>query len=256
MRFACLGSGSKGNATVIQSDETTLLVDCGFSAKEAVNRLSVVGLLPEQLDAILVTHEHGDHIRGVSVLSRRYGIPVWASRGTAQFFQDEDIELAYINVHKPFNIKDLNIVPVPVPHDAREPCQYIFQTDTLNFGVLTDLGRITSHIIEAYKKCEAILLEFNHDRDMLMTGSYPPSLKSRVGGGLGHLSNEQSCQLLQQILPGTLRFLVAGHLSESNNTPDHVQQAITRTLDGHDCHYEIAAQHDTSSWYQLDRLCA
>lgn len=255
MRFACLGSGSKGNATIIQSGQTTIMVDCGFSAREAENRLRQMELQPTDIDALLVTHEHGDHIRGISVLSRRFAIPVWASRGTSEYFSDPDIDLNVINVHREFQIADVKITPIAVPHDAREPCQFIFQTDAYNFGLLTDLGCITSHIVNNYGACDAMLLEYNHDREMLMSGSYPMSLKRRVAGQLGHLSNDQANELLQQLLPGTLKFILAGHLSEVNNSPEIVRQEIDRIMHEHDCHFEIASQHSASHWYQLDQIC-
>lgn len=255
MRFACLGSGSKGNATIIQSETTTLMVDCGFSAKEATTRLADIGVDPQQIDALLVTHEHGDHIRGIATLSRRHDIPVWASRGTAQYFDDERINLNVVNVHRDFQINDLQITPVAVPHDAREPCQYIFQSKNYRMGLLTDVGSITPHIVSTYRECEVLLLEFNHDREMLMNGQYPYSLKQRVAGDLGHLSNEQSNELLQQLLPGALKFLVAGHLSESNNSKEKVTEKLERIMQPHDCEYAIAAQHEASHWYELDQLC-
>lgn len=255
MRFACLGSGSKGNATIIQSETSTLMVDCGFSAKEATARLSDVGLRPECLNALLVTHEHGDHIRGIATLSRRYDIPVWASRGTSHYFANEQIELNIVNVHSDFEINGLKITPVAVPHDAREPCQYIFHNSDYRMGMLTDVGSITPHIVSSYKTCDVLLLEYNHDRDMLMEGHYPHALKQRVAGDFGHLSNEQSNQLLQRILPGPLKFLLAGHLSESNNTHEKVAEQLQKVMQAHDCAFAIASQDEASHWYELDRLC-
>ncbi len=250
-----MGSGSKGNSTVIQGDSLTLMVDCGFSLKETTARLSAIGLSPDDIDAILVTHEHGDHIRGVSTLSRRCKIPVWASYGTSDYFLEDDIRLNIINVHAEFLIGELMIRPVPVPHDAREPCQFVFRTKDHCFGLLTDVGAINEHILAAYQSCEAMLLEFNHDRALLMRGDYPSALKQRVGGEWGHLSNEQSCRFLQALLPGRLKFIVAGHLSESNNSPEIVASELSRLAQKYSYRFEIAAQHSVSCWYELDNLC-
>lgn len=251
MKFACLGSGSKGNATVIQAGSFTLMVDCGFSLKETTARLEAVDLSPRDVGALLVTHEHGDHIRGISALSRRFKIPVWTSKGTSHYFTRDDIDLQVINVHAEFQIGELKVRPVPVPHDAREPCQFIFRTEDYCLGILTDVGSITPHIMAAYRDCEAMLLEFNHDRNMLMNGDYPLALKHRIGCELGHLSNAQSCALLQALLPGELKFIVAGHLSESNNSPEIVEAELSSLRQEHDYQFEIAAQHAASRWYEL-----
>lgn len=231
------------------------MVDCGFSLKETTARLEAIGLVPGDINMLLVTHEHGDHIRGISVLSRRFKIPVWASEGTSRYFTRDDIDLRAINVHAEYQIGELKVRSIPVPHDAREPCQFIFQTEDDCLGILTDAGSITPHIVAAYQDCKAMLLEFNHDRDMLMNGDYPLTLKNRIGGEHGHLSNDQSCGLLKALLPGKLKFIVAGHLSESNNSPEIVGAELNRLTQKYDYQFEIAAQHSASGWYEPDRLC-
>ena len=214
-----------------------------------------IGVSPEDIDAMLVTHEHGDHSRGVVRFCRRYEIPVWASRGTARQLDTEAVDVQDINVHQAFDIGDLSIQPVAVPHDAREPCQFVFSFAGHRLGVLTDVGEITPHIIDAYKQCHAMLLEFNHDLDMLWNGEYAPPLKQRVAGRLGHLNNRQSVELIKNLLPGALRFVMAAHLSESNNSADIVEQELTAAMNGHDCHYQIAEQDRVSDWCSLDKLC-
>ena len=254
LRFATLGSGSKGNASLVRSAQTTLMVDCGFSIKESCSRLEQLGIKADEIDAILVTHEHGDHSRGVARFARRYNIPVWSSKGTAKSFADDLQTHEAINVHQPFRIGDIDIQPVAVPHDAREPCQFIFTSADYCLGLLTDVGEITPHIVQSYGQCHAIMLEFNHDLNMLWSGGYPEALKRRVAGRLGHLNNEQSADLLKAILPGALRFVVAAHLSESNNLTDLVAQQLSSVLHGSDCQYSIAAQHKVSDWYSLETL--
>lgn len=260
MQFVSLGSGSRGNATLVRAAQTTLMVDCGFSVKETCRRLNAINIDPQDIDALLVTHEHGDHIKGVAAFARRFCVPVWASRGTAVYFQDaaagnKSIDVEAINVHRSFQIGDIHIEPVPVPHDAREPCQFVFSADKQCFGLLTDVGSITPHIIESYMECDAMLLEFNHDEAMLADSDYPPSVRKRIAGNLGHLNNTQSCQILSELLPGKIRYVVAGHLSESNNSRGEVRSRLDSVVNGHPCRFDLARQNEPSDWYVLDELC-
>lgn len=255
MQFLSLGSGSRGNATLVKAGRTTLMIDCGFSTKETCRRLASVETEPTDIDAIIVTHEHGDHVRGVGTFSRRYKLPVWMSCGTAQYFRDEKINIQQINVHQSFQVGDIQVEPVPVPHDAREPCQFVFSAKNRRFGLLTDVGSITPHIVQSYADCDAMLLEFNHDSEMLAGSAYPASVKQRIASELGHLSNSQSCELLRQLLPGALRFVVAAHLSESNNSRDEVHSQLKAMVNGYDCRFEMASQDKVSGWYSLDEIC-
>jgi phosphoribosyl 1,2-cyclic phosphodiesterase len=231
MRFTSLGSGSKGNATLIQAGATTVLVDCGFGLKEAESRLRTRGIEPGQLSAIMVTHEHGDHLRGAPMLSRKHGVPVYATPGTARFFKTPVPLFEPINVHRRFRIGDLEIEPVTVPHDAREPVQFVFEYQQFCMGVLTDLGSITPLVTRSYQRCQALLLECNHDPDMLANGPYPASLKRRVGGDWGHLSNQQAAQLLATLELGGLQHLMISHMSELNYQPDLAMAALAPFLE-------------------------
>ncbi|MDH3354693.1 MAG: MBL fold metallo-hydrolase [Chromatiales bacterium] len=227
MRFAILGSGSKGNATLIQSDSTTIMLDCGFTIKETERRLERVGTKPAELSAILVTHEHGDHISGIGPFVRKYHIPVYMTRGSWIPHRMGNIpQHHFICCHSPFTIGDLTITPFPVPHDAREACQFTFQNSGKKLGVLTDTGMITPHIEENLDGCDALILEANHDLQMLREGPYPPSLQARVNSDLGHLNNQQSAALLKKIDTGRLQHLVVAHLSEKNNRPEHAINAL------------------------------
>ncbi len=182
MRFALLGSGSEGNALVVQSGATTLLMDCGFSLSETLVRLGRLQLQAEQLSGILVTHEHGDHIAGVAKLSRKFDIPVWMTHGTLRSQKDAFAKLSVseINPHDSFSIGDIDVQPYLVPHDAAEPVQYVFGSGARKLGVLTDVGHVTPHIEAVLSGCHALILECNHDADMLQNGRYPYSLKQRV----------------------------------------------------------------------------
>ena len=228
MRFCSLGSGSKGNATLIECSGTYILVDCGFSAKEFALRMDSIGVSPESLTAILVTHEHGDHIKGVGAVSRRWKVPVWMTHGTR--IKSKCGDIASLNLfhadNGSFSINHIKVQPVAVPHDAREPCQYVFESDASRLGILTDLGCITPHIIHHYKELNALLLECNHDLDMLRKGPYPQSLQTRVRSNHGHLNNQQSVELLQQVTTDHLQSIVFAHISGQNNHPDLVMDTL------------------------------
>lgn len=257
MRFASLGSGSRGNATIVEVGSTRLLIDCGFSIKETERRLERLGTQPSDLNAILVTHEHGDHIRGVLPLARKYGLTVYMTAGTHRalsFSLFSGIDLKLIDSHLDFVIGDLAVTPVAVPHDAREPVQYVVQSgDNLSLGVLTDLGSITAHVIEHFEGCHGLFLECNHDAAMLANGTYPPSLKKRIAGDWGHLNNRQSLDLLQNIQTCQLQQLVLGHISEQNNSLAAVQAMMSNLpSDLFSIHY--ACQNDGVDWLALSRV--
>lgn len=252
MKFTSLGSGSKGNATLIQADETLILVDCGFGLKETEARLKARGVRPEELSAILVTHEHGDHLKGAPMLARRYNIPLHTTCGTARSFKAPVSQHRPINVQRRFHIGALEVEPVTVPHDAREPSQFVFHHRGLSLGMLTDLGSITPYVARRYRDCHALLLECNHDLRMLANGPYPPSLKRRVGGNWGHLSNDQAAALLAELNLAGLKHLMISHISEHNNHPDIAMAALLPVLDGvasPDIH--TLTQEDGCHWISL-----
>lgn len=233
MRLGSLGSGSKGNATLIESDSTCVLVDCGFSVRELKRRLCNQGRDIEQLSAILVTHEHGDHMRGVWPLARRYGLPVYLTAGTAKAAGSTVTKSTHIvDARTAFKVGNIEVLPVAVPHDAREPVQFIFCAQGRTMGVLTDLGSITAHVVERFRACDGLLLEANHDVDMLAKGPYPHLLKKRVGGDWGHLNNVQAAQLLGHLDTGRLQGVVIGHMSEQNNCPKLVREQMEPLLEG------------------------
>lgn len=256
MRFASIGSGSEGNGTLISSGETLLLLDCGFSAKETVKRLAEKHIEPDQLTAILVTHEHSDHIKGVSVLSSRYNIPVYLTWGTfccKPLRQRPLLEslVTIITPHESFAIGDIVIQPVPVPHDAREPTQFVFSTKQWRLGVLTDSGSVTPHIISVYQNCDALLLECNHDLELLANGPYPESLKRRVAGDFGHLNNQQAALLLRSIYSERLQHLIVTHVSQKNNELGRVKSALVDAVSCCPDWIQIADQDSGFEWQSL-----
>ncbi len=228
MRFASLGSGSSGNATLIASGASLLLLDCGFTVKETERRMQRLGVMPDQLSAVVVTHEHGDHIKGVAPLARKYGLPVYMTEGT---LASKDLgKLPALNVirnYQAFQVGELDVIPVVVPHDAREPAQFVFQNAKgIKLGVLTDLGSLTPHIIETYRDCHGLVVEANHDVEMLANGPYPPSLKSRVASHWGHLNNAQTAEFLSACDLDVVQEIVVGHISQKNNSLVRVKSAL------------------------------
>lgn len=225
------------------------MIDCGFSAKEAEKRLARLGKTADQLTGILVTHEHGDHINGVGKLARKHGLHVWLSAGT--FRADRTGELptfCLFNCHEPFSLNDLLITPFPVPHDASEPCQFTFSDGDKKLGLATDLGCETVHVVEQLSGCDALVLECNHDEQMLADGIYPPHLKRRVGGDHGHLSNKQAAKLLEKLDNSRLQHIVAAHLSEKHNTPLLAQEALRSALSCSADWISVADQQQGLSW--------
>lgn len=252
MRFASLGSGSRGNGTLVEYDHTCLLIDCGFGLKETEQRLARLGKDPAALSAILITHEHADHIKGVGPLARKYTLPVWMTYGT---WSPERLghvpALHFFNSHESFAIEALQVRPFPVPHDAHEPSQFVFDNGNRRLGLLTDTGCSTPHIEQMLANCDALLLECNHDSAMLANGPYSISLKHRVGGGLGHLSNEQAARLLSRLPHDRLQHIVAMHISQNNNTPALARQALCAAIDCAAERITLADQDGGFGWRAL-----
>ncbi|MEE9343329.1 MAG: MBL fold metallo-hydrolase [Gammaproteobacteria bacterium] len=252
MRFASLGSGSKGNATLIENETTCVMVDCGFSCVEVEKRLQRLGRQSKDVDAILVTHEHSDHIAGVARFSRKFDVPVWATAGTLSAKQADGVTNAQlINSHVGFSIGDIHIQPFPVPHDAREPCQFVFTDGGVQLGILTDIGMITPHVIQTLGGIDALILECNHDPKMLQQGPYPHALKQRVGGHFGHLNNAQAAKLLDSMDTSKLRMLVLAHLSDKNNHPELAMDALNTSIDFDQIDITIACQKNGFDWHHI-----
>ena len=252
-----MGSGSAGNCMVIEQaslvSTTRLLLDCGFGVSELVKRLQRLELAPEQITGILVTHEHDDHAKGAFKFAAKYNIPVWLSHGSLKmcdrYLPDSaKITLNIIDSHSKFTIENIEISPYPVPHDAREPTQFTFTDGQTKLGVLTDAGSSTQHIEQVLSGCDALVLECNHDLDMLENGAYPYSLKKRVGSRLGHLDNTSAAQLLATLDNSKLKHIIAAHLSAKNNTPALAKNALSQALNcAHDW-IGIAEQDAGFAW--------
>lgn len=255
MRFAFLGSGSRGNALVFEHGDTRLLIDCGFSGKEMERRLARLDIAPESLTAILVTHEHDDHVRGLARFAGRHRLPVWLTPGTFAALDAKAPETSELfSPHEPFALDDLEILPFPVPHDAREPAQLVVSDGERRVAVLSDLGRVTPHVRAHLADCDALVLECNHDPEMLAAGRYPASLKRRVSGHMGHLSNNQAAALLADLDTSALQHIVAAHLSDNNNTPDLARAALAEALGCREDWIGVADQEQGLSWRAITAL--
>lgn len=231
IRFASLGSGSRGNAALVAVNGSLIMIDCGFSAAEAVRRMARLDVAPEDVDAILVTHEHTDHVAGVAKFARRHGTAVYMTHGTARACKDTQVpELHRINPHEAFTVGDFHVQPYPVPHDACEPCQFVISAGKQRLGVLSDAGCVTPHMRAQLDRCDALLLECNHDIEMLANGPYAPVLKQRVGSHLGHLNNMQSADLLAKLQTQSLQHIAVTHISEVNNRPELAHAAMAQAL--------------------------
>ncbi|MCK5726226.1 MAG: MBL fold metallo-hydrolase [Thiotrichaceae bacterium] len=249
LKFASIGSGSRGNGLIVESATGRILLDCGFSLKETEHRLNKLDCPPDSLDGIVVSHEHGDHITGVGRLSRKYKLPVWITVGTYNAAKDNRFYQTYFfKADDTLTVGDLTIQPFAVPHDASEPCQFVFSSNQQSLGVLTDTGHITPIIIERLSQMNALLLEYNYDEHLLVTGKYPYNLKQRVGGKYGHLENNQSTSLMSQIDCSHLQCLVAMHLSENNNDSEKVNALLENLSFLQVVEKYISSQKDGFNW--------
>lgn len=258
MRFCSLGSGSGGNATVVEAREGPhthrVVIDCGFSLREFETRLARAGLQASDLHAVFVTHEHGDHVGCALSLARRHRLPLWTSRGTWRAIgspDDNGVDLRFARDGEAIQIGSLSLLPYTVPHDAAEPLQLRCSDGVRHLGVLTDAGSATAHLLERLRGCDALLLECNHDPQMLAQSRYPASLKARIGGRHGHLSNDTAADILRACRHDGLRHVVAAHLSEQNNTPDLARAALAAACGSAVADIVVADPEQGFNWLSL-----
>ncbi len=256
MRFASLASGSRGNCLVAEAGVTRVLVDCGLSPRETERRLARLGLAPAELSAILVTHEHDDHVGHAYPFAARHALPVYLTHGTRRAQEDagaatDGVELRLIEGRAPFAVGDVRVEPFTVPHDAREPVQFVLGDGARRLGVLTDLGTSTAHVETVLSGCDALVLETNHDLDLLWGGDYPKWLKERIGGPFGHLDNAAAGRLLAALERSRLKHVVAAHLSQQNNTAALARAALAQALGCEADWVGVATQDEGFGWRDL-----
>ncbi|MDO8279788.1 MAG: MBL fold metallo-hydrolase [Burkholderiaceae bacterium] len=254
LRFKNLGSGSTGNATVVEAGSgthrTRLLIDCGLGVRQLDTRLGAAGLSVRQIDGIFITHEHSDHIGSALQVALRHRIPVWMSQGTHAGTGEADFDglLRLASDATAIELGDLQIMPFTVPHDAREPLQLSCTDGASRLGVLTDLGHATPHVLSHLQACHALLLECNHDTDLLAASRYPPFLRKRVGGPYGHLANAAAAELARAVRHPGLRHVTAAHLSQENNRPELVRAALSAALCCAESEIGVADPREGSAW--------
>ena len=254
LEVASLGSGSAGNSLLVRTERTLLLVDCGFTLKESRRRMAGLGVSPERLDGILVTHEHGDHLKGVGPMSRRFDVPVWLTHGTWRAARDQ--RFAGVNLfdaHAPFAVGDVEVEPFPTPHDAEESCQFVFGAGGARFANLTDLGACTPHVRRTIEGVDGLVVECNYCPVMLREGPYPPMLQARIRSDWGHLGNDQAGEMLARLDHPGLRWILLGHLSEHNNSSDVARETVCGHLDGGHERVVVLDQHAESGWFAVGR---
>jgi phosphoribosyl 1,2-cyclic phosphodiesterase len=240
LSITVLASGSRGNSTVLATARTRLLIDCGLSCRETCRRLAAKGIAPESLSAVLITHEHSDHVAGLHVMARKFRLPVFMTAPTHGAWQRQYKDAAGNRVQaerlepfspgRAFTVGDIDVMPFTIPHDAADPVGFRFLAEGLRVAYATDLGFLPPNVRDQLRACDGLILESNHDLEMLRGGSYPWAVKQRVMSRVGHLSNESLADFLATDYDGGAAFLVLAHLSEQNNHPDLARVAAERAL--------------------------
>ena len=237
---------------MIEHRGVCIMVDCGFGPREALRRLARLGVEPASVHALFLTHEHTDHVSGALALARRLHIPVHCSAGTRREIRPQEQDDIREFAGQTVDVDGLGVDPYPVPHDAREPVQFVVTAAGRRLGILTDVGMSTPHIERMLTGCDALFLECNHDRDLLRSGGYPEFLKARIGGRTGHLANADAAALLERLDRSHLQHVVAAHLSRSNNTPALARAALAPVLDWSPEAIVVADQDAGTGWIQVD----
>ena len=256
LRFASIGSGSKGNCLVAEVGNTRLLIDCGLSPRETERRLARIGLAPADIAGILVTHEHDDHAGQAYPFAALHKLPVWLTYGTQAALAESgklagNVETRTIDGRTAFAVDGIEVRPYTVPHDAREPVQFVLSDGAFRLGVLTDIGATTAHVEATLSGCDALVLETNHDYDMLWGGDYPKWLKERISGPFGHLSNAAAEKLLAALDRARLKHVLAAHLSHQNNRPDLAREALARAMGCAAQWIGLSTQEEGFAWREL-----
>ena len=255
LRFASLASGSKGNCLVAEVGGTRLLVDCGLNLRDTERRLARLNLMPSEIDGILVTHEHGDHACGAFDFAAAHGATVYLTHGTLGALGAEGKVIEGVKTvileKKSLTIDGMEVIPFTVPHDAREPVQFVLSDGAARLGVLTDIGSPTAHVEQTLSGCDALVLECNYDLEMLWSGAYPRWLKERIAGPFGHLDNGQSERLLGALDCSRLKHVICAHLSQQNNRRELARAALARAMGCEESWIGLAGQEEGFDWRSI-----
>jgi len=245
IQFSVLGSGSKGNSTFITNGSHSFIVDAGFSGRELFDRINQHDRTFEDINAILITHDHGDHINGTGVVARKTGSPVYLHKKNHKKLtrrSGKKVNYIFFEPNEPFTIGEMTITPFEVPHDASHACGFLIEDEESRLGLITDLGHVTPTVIESLQRCDSLVLESNHDVEMLKNGPYPPILQERILGDEGHLSNDQTAELLKEVVHAGLKRVVLVHLSDENNDADITLSTAQKALYNDDIDVVISSQ--------------
>jgi phosphoribosyl 1,2-cyclic phosphodiesterase len=251
LRMTVLASGSRGNSTVLSSGEGSILVDAGISCREALKRMRAAGENPEKLKAIVISHEHKDHVAGLRVLARKFELPVYITEDTYHCWrrQTRDAEgepekldrREHFQVGRSFTVAGITVTAFTIPHDAADPCGFTFKADGVKIGLVTDLGYLPPNVKEQLRGCDGLMIESNHDLEMLRNGPYPWMVKQRVMSRVGHLSNSALAEFFEKDYDGQAAFVVLAHLSEHNNHPELARESAYKALGGRITLFQSAA---------------
>lgn len=262
VKFCSIASGSSGNCIYVATDHTRILIDAGISGKKIEAGLAALSESGEKIDALFITHEHMDHIKGAGIFSRRFDIPIYATMGTWQAMESQLGHIIpqnkrFVYEEEACVINDICVKPFQIPHDAAEPVGYRIETEKTAVAIATDIGHVTETVKENISGCKLILLEANHDEEMVKKGSYPWHLKQRILGAKGHLSNHTAGALLSEVMSGKTEHVFLGHLSDENNTPhlafDTVEQVLreNKIQVGTYLKMDLALRHSNSHLVEL-----
>lgn len=256
LKFCSLYSGSSGNSSFIQSENINILVDAGVSGKKIVDALASINIGIENISAILVTHEHSDHTQSIATLSKKYNIPIYANKKTWETMQDKKEKISKENIlyftnNKPFTLNDVTILPFDIPHDAANPCGFTISDNESKLSIATDIGHMTTSIIDNIKNSNFLLLEANYEPDVLKCSTYPFHLKERIASPIGHLSNIEAGKTINYLADFGVKNIMLGHLSNENNFPELAYKSVLEQIENKDLNLSVANRFEPSKFFEV-----
>ena len=256
LKFCSLYSGSSGNSYLIQSNNINILIDAGVSGKKIIDALASINVGIENISAILITHEHIDHTQSIATLSKKYNIPVYANKKTWEAMQDKKEKMTkdnimYFNNNKTFTLSDITILPFDIPHDAANPCGFTISDNESKISIATDIGHMTTSIIDNIKNSNFLLLEANYEPDVLKCSSYPFHLKERIASPIGHLSNIEAGKTINYLADFGVKNIMLGHLSNENNFPELAYKSVLEQIENKELTLNVASRFCPSAFFDV-----